>query len=99
MKTVCTIVNVDENTCKENIKISLIKSDNVLGIYFENEVICLLWSDIEKLIKCGNKKENLTNIVRRVFHYYDEHHADYDWTEFNEACGIIMDLIDENINE
>jgi len=97
MKTVCTILNADENTHKENIDIDLIKDDNVLAIYLENKVICLLWSDIEKL-KC-DKKENLTRIVRRVFHYYDENHADYNWTEFNEACGIIMDLIDENINE
>lgn len=97
MKTVCTILNVDENTHKENIDIDLIKNDNVLAIHLGNEMICLLWSDIEKL-KC-NKKENLTRIVRRVFHYYDENHADYNWTEFNEACGIIMDLIDENIKE
>ena len=97
MKTVCTILNVDENTHKENIDIDLVRNDNVLAMHLGNEMICLLWSDIEKLEY--NKKENLTNIVRRVFHYYDEHHIDYNWTEFNEACGIIMDLIDENINE
>lgn len=41
-------------------------------------------------------KENVIKIIRHVFHYYDEQHADYNWSEFNEACGIVMDLLENN---
>ncbi len=41
-------------------------------------------------------KENVVNIIRHVFHYYDEQHTDYNWSEFNEACGIVIDLLENN---
>ena len=41
-------------------------------------------------------KENVINIIRHVFHYYDEQHTDYNWSEFNEACGIVIDLLENN---
>ncbi len=44
-------------------------------------------------------KENVIKIIRHVFHYYDEQHADYNWSEFNEACGIVIDLLENNTIE
>lgn len=41
-------------------------------------------------------RENVINIIRHVFHYYDEQHTDYNWSEFNEACGIVIDLLENN---
>ena len=41
-------------------------------------------------------KENVIKIIRHVFHYYDEQHTDYNWSEFNEACGIVIDLLENN---
>lgn len=41
-------------------------------------------------------KENVINIVRHVFHYYNEQHTDYNWSEFNEACGIVINLLENN---
>ena len=41
-------------------------------------------------------KENVIEIIRHVFHYYDVHHTDYNWSEFNEACGIVIDLLENN---
>lgn len=41
-------------------------------------------------------KESVINIIRHVFHYYDEQHTDYNWSEFNEACGIVIDLLENN---
>ena len=41
--------------------------------------------------------ERVKDIVRRVFHYYDETHTDYNWEEFNEACRIVLSLLGERI--
>lgn len=38
------------------------------------------------------------DIVRHVFHSYDETHTDYNWEEFNEACGIVLNLLSERIS-
>lgn len=39
-------------------------------------------------------KEEVKNIVRHVFHFYEVHTGSRSWTDMNEACGEILKALD-----
>lgn len=40
-------------------------------------------------------KEEVKNIVRHVFHFYEVHTGSRSWTDMNEACGEILKALDQ----
>ena len=40
-------------------------------------------------------REEIKNIVRHVFHFYDANADNYSWTDMNEACGEIIKALEQ----
>lgn len=41
------------------------------------------------------KREEIKNIVRHVFHFYDVNAENRNWTDINEACGEILKALEQ----
>jgi hypothetical protein len=40
-------------------------------------------------------KEELKNITRHVFNFYDKNNVNCNWTDMNEACGEILKILEQ----